>query len=269
MNIITTLADALLQAQRDAACMPLPSVTQPGFTLAQGFEVADEMRRRRIAAGERPRGYKIGFTNRSIWQRYGVFAPIWGPVWDSTLTLLDGATATLSLAGLCQPRLEPEIVFGIARTPRAGMNAAELAGCIEWVAHGTEVVHTHFEGWRFTAADTVADFALHGRLLVGPRVPAGRIQDLGPALAGLEVQLLQDGAEVDRGQGSIVLDGPLDALRLWVDAMAAQPQQWPIVPGDVVTTGTITDAWPLAPGQQWQTRLSDSRLSGLSLTVVD
>ena len=100
-------------------------------------------------------------------------------------------------------------------------------------------------------------------------MPAGRFQDLGPALAGLEVQLLQDGVEVDRGQGSIVLDGPLDALRLWVDAMAAQPQQWPIVPGDVVTTGTITDAWPLAPGQRWQTRLSDSRLSGLNLTVVD
>ena len=46
-----------------------------------------------------------------------------------------------------------------------------------------------------------------------------------------------------------MLDGPLNALRLWVDAMAAQPQHWPIAPGDVVTTGTITDAWPLVPGQ--------------------
>jgi 2-oxo-3-hexenedioate decarboxylase len=37
--------------------------------------------------------------------------------------------------------------------------------------------------------------------------------------------------------------------------------------GDVVTTGTITDAWPLAPGQRWNTRLSDARLSPLSLQV--
>jgi 2-keto-4-pentenoate hydratase len=62
-----------------------------------------------------------------------------------------------------------------------------------------------------------------------------------------------------------VLDGPLDALRIWVDAMHAQPQQWPIVAGDIVTTGTLTDAWPLAPGERWQTVLSDPRLPGLTL----
>ena len=36
------------------------------------------IRRLRIARGERPLGYKIGFTNRGIWDRYGVHAPIWG-----------------------------------------------------------------------------------------------------------------------------------------------------------------------------------------------
>ena len=75
----------------------------------------------------------------------------------------------MSLAPFVQPRLEPEIMFGFARAPRAGMSEAELAGCIEWVAHGFEIVHTHFDGWRFRHADTVADFALHGRLFVGPR----------------------------------------------------------------------------------------------------
>ena len=70
-----------------------------------------------------------------------------------------------------QPRLEPEIVRFRARTPRAGMSLIELQGCLDWVAHGFEIVHTHFDGWRFTAPDTVADFALHGRLRVGPRVP--------------------------------------------------------------------------------------------------
>jgi 2-oxo-3-hexenedioate decarboxylase len=40
---------------------------------------------------------------------------------------------------------------------------------------------------------------------------------------------------------------------------------WRVVAGEFVTTGTITDAWPLAPGERWQTRLSDMRLLGLSL----
>ena len=262
-----TLADDLLKARQTATCLPLPTETHAGFGIEQAYELADDIRHRRMAAGEHVRGYKIGFTNRGIWPKYGVHAPIWAPVWDSTLTLLDGTEATLRLAGLVQPRLEPEIVFCFASSPRAGMGEAELAACINWVAHGFEVVHTHFEAWRFQAADTVADFGLHGRLLVGPQVPITSFTAPGHELASVKLQLMRDGIEVDKGQGSAVLDGPLNALRLWVDAMAAQPQHWTITPGDVVTTGTLTDAWSLLPGQYWQTRLSDPLLSGLSLTI--
>ena len=205
-----------LMAARDAAThAALPTSQQSGFSLADGYAVADEIRSRRIARGEHPRGYKIGFTNRSIWPKYGVFAPVWAPVWDSTLTLLDGTDARLSLAGLVQPRLEPEIVFGFARAPRAGMSEPELAACIEWVAHGIEIVHTHFDGWRFQAPDTVADFGLHGRLLVGPRVPVADFADLSTELPALHLQLLRSEAAVDEGKGSAVLDGPLNALRVW------------------------------------------------------
>jgi 2-keto-4-pentenoate hydratase len=259
------LVAELLAAHEAAARVPPVTARDAGFSMAEAYAVADRLRAARIARGERPRGYKIGFTNRGIWPVYGVHEPIWGPVWDTTLQWLDGTEATVSLAGLSQPRLEPEIAFGFASAPRAGMSLAELAGCLEWVAHSFEIVHTHYEAWRFKAADTVADFALHGRLLVGPRVPVGRYADLGSELAALKLELRRDGEPVDRGVASIVLDGPLNALRLWVDAMAAQPQRWPIGAGDVVTTGTITDAWPLVPGQRWETRLDDSRLSGLVL----
>ena len=68
--------------------------------------------------------------------------------------------------------------------------------------------------------------------------------------------------------GSIVLDGPLHALRQWIDAMAATTPTWRVVPGEFVTTGTITDAWPMRPGQHWQTRLSDARLAALSLHTI-
>lgn len=247
----------------------LPSAVDPSFGLDEGYAVADALRTRRIARGERPVGYKIGFTNRGIWARYGVYAPIWGPVWDTTLRHVDDGHAEVSLRGLVQPRLEPEVAFGFASVPRAGMSEAELAGCLEWVAHSFEVVHTHFDDWRFAAADGVADFALHGRLFVGPRVPVDRFDSLGAELAALRVELHEDTrGVVEQGRADIVLDGPLNALRLWIDAMHAQPQGWPIRPGDVVTTGTITDAWPLLPGEQWSTRLSDARLSGLRLRTV-
>ena len=269
MDDVLACADDLLEARSSARLVQLLSDRFAAFDLVAGYAVADAIRQRRIAAGERPVGYKIGFTNRGIWERYGVHAPIWGPVWDSSLVFIDASEATVSLAPFVQPRLEPEIVVGFAEAPRAGMSVAQLAGCIDWVAHGFEIVHTHFDAWRFRPADTVADFALHGRLLVGPRVPIAEFDDLPKRLASIDVTLLRDGEAVDRGHSSIVLGGPLHALRIWVDAMAVQTPGWPIRAGDIVTTGTITDAAPMRPGEHWQSGLSEPRLCGLRLLGTD
>ncbi|MEP7057465.1 MAG: hydratase [Caldimonas sp.] len=260
-------AGALLVAYDTATRLPLLTARPGGLALTEAYAIADETRRRRIERGERQLGYKIGFTNRSIWPKYGVHAPIWGSIWDGTVAQIEGTRHSVSLAGLVQPRLEPEVMFGFARAPSAGSSVAELVDCIEWVAHGFEIVHTHFDDWRFEAADTVADFALHGRLMVGPRIPIERFADARNELAALHIVLLKNGTTVDEGDGKIVLDGPLDALRLWVDAMHAQQRRWPIAAGDIVTTGTLTDAWPLAPGERWATMLSDARLPGLVLDV--
>ncbi len=262
------IASQLMAAREQAALTSLPSA-EGGFSLEQAYAVGEAIRKRRLAAGEKPLGYKIGFTNRNIWPRYGVYAPIWAPVWDSTVRMLDGTSATLSMAGLVQPRLEPEVVFGFARAPAPGISANELIDCLAWVAHGFEIVNTHFDGWRFTAADSVADFALHGALLVGPRCDPQRFEALSDDLAALTVELSCDGRVVEQGQGTAVLDSPLLALHLWLQAMTVHSPQWQVEAGDMVTTGTITDAWPIAAGQQWQTRLSDARLSGLSLSITD
>jgi 2-oxo-3-hexenedioate decarboxylase len=259
------LADDLLAARSQARLLPVPT----DLDLAAAYRVAAINDQRRLGAGERPAGWKIGFTNRSIWPRYGVHQPIWARVWDSTLTLLDGAEAQVSLAGLVQPRIEPEIVFGLASTPTPGMDEAALRGCLAWVAHGVEIVHTHFEGWRFGgAADPVADFGLHGRLLVGPRSSVADWPRLGPDLAAMPLTLWRAEAEVDRGLGSAVLDGPLTALRLWLQAMQVHSPDWRVQPGDVVTTGTLTDAWPVAAGETWRTQPGDARLQGLQLRFV-
>lgn len=262
MNPEAALADALLAARAGATHLALPQ----GLDLAGAYRVSALIDARRRAGGEAPRGWKIGFTNRSIWPRYGVHQPIWARVWDSTLTLLDGTMADVALAGLVQPRIEPEIVFGFAQAPGHGMDETELLACLAWVAHGVEIVHTHFDGWRFqSAAEPVADFGLHGRLLVGPRRLPGEWANPGAALASLSLDLLQSGVVVDRGRGALVLDGPLSALRHWLAAMAEHTPDLRVLPGEVVTTGTLTDAWPVAPGQTWSTRPDDPRLPGLRL----
>ena len=62
----------------------------PGLDVPAAYQRALAVRRLRIDRGERPRGFKVGFTNRAIWQRYNVDSPIWGTVWDSTLAFCQG-----------------------------------------------------------------------------------------------------------------------------------------------------------------------------------
>jgi 2-keto-4-pentenoate hydratase len=259
------LAQELLRAW-DAGTLIEPLPSRRGLDLNAAYGVADRLIGLREARGERRVGWKIGFTNRTIWQRYGVHAPIWAPVWDTTLVATDAADTTVSLAGLSQPRIEPEVVFGFRRAPAPGLDAAALFDCIDWVAHGFEIVHTHCAGWRFEqAADTVADFALHGRLVIGPRVSVRDWPTMAADLAALRLALHCDGREVDAGVGRNVLDGPLHALAAWLRAMARDTPRWRVQAGEFVTTGTLTDAWPLRPGQRWNTTLSETRLPGLTL----
>ena len=238
-----------------------------GLSVGEAYERALSVRQLRLARGEQPRGYKVGFTNRGIWPRYGVFAPIWGTVWNTTLVDCEGE-GQLSLAGTCQPRIEPECVFGLAATPPAQASLQNLRDCLDWVAPGFEIVQSHMPDWKFTAADTVADGGLHARLLVGTRVPASQLPREAAAfdaqLAAANIVLTRNGERVDEGRGANVLDGPLQALAHFVAALRDCPGAADLQPGDVVTTGTWTDAWPVRRGEHWRAAF-DAPLSALAV----
>jgi 2-oxo-3-hexenedioate decarboxylase len=147
------------------------------------------------------------------------------------------------------------------------MDESDLLGCIGWVAHGFEIVHSLFPGWRFAAADTVAAFALHGAYRLGPRTPIMQAPREGwlSALARFEISLHRDGLAMDRGQAVNVLDGPLSALRHLNDLLAMDPHNPPLAAGEVVTTGTVTRAFPVKPGETWHTELRGLDLPGLTI----
>jgi 2-oxo-3-hexenedioate decarboxylase len=226
-----------------------------GLPLAEAYERALSVRELRIQRGEQPRGYKVGFTNRNIWARYGVYAPIWGTVYDSTLAFCQDE-GEVWLAGTCQPRLEPECVFGLTATPPARATLDDLRQCIAWFAPGFEIVQSHQPDWKFAAADTVADGGLHARLLVGRKVDAATLPadaaGFERALAAARITLYRNGEKVDEGAGANVLDGPLHALLHFLNALRDCPGATDLQAGDVVTTGTWTDAWPVQPGQRWR-----------------
>lgn len=230
-----------------------------GTDLGEAYRRALAVRGLRCARGEKPAGYKIGFTNRTIWERYQVYAPIWGTVWDSGLVRCNGE-GELTLAGTCQPRLEPELVFGLRATPKRDAALQDLLDAVEWVAPGFELVQSHLPDWKFTAPDTIVDGGLHARLLVGqPLAPAALGADAAAfdaALAQARVELCKGSQVVERGSGADVLDSPLRALYHFLVELRACPGACDLQAGDVVTTGTWTDARTVTPGETWTARFS-------------
>jgi 2-oxo-3-hexenedioate decarboxylase len=245
------------------------SKVYPDFGLKDAYNVTATVRAGREARGARSIGRKIGFTNRTIWAEYGVYAPIWGYVYDDTVQDLTPEGAEVSLSGLAEPRIEPEIVFGLAAPPAPGMDEQALIRCIDWIAHGFEIVQSIFPNWAFQAADTVAAYGLHGRLFVGPRhSAASRRDEWAHELSRFEIDLFRNGALVDSGAAANVLDGPLLALRHLAETLAQDELSPALAAGEIVTTGTLTRAFPVAAGEEWNTRLTGIPLEPARIRFV-
>ena len=226
----------------------------PGLTPESGYAAARQLHAHRLAQGWKLAGRKIGFTNRTLWDRYGVHEPMWGWVYDRTLIEARNDQASVALAGLVQPRIEPEIAFKLSKPPRG-----DLADCIEWMAHSVEIVQCHHPQWKVTIADCTADNGLHGRLIVGAPLP------LSDNLAQLEARLFKGDRLVDKGVGANVLGGPLLSLAHLVELLSKHPDA-PLRAGEIITTGVLTDAHPVARGETWRTEVTG--LPGLTLTFA-
>ena len=250
----------LLNHYDSGHCWPGALDLDGKYLVSEAYQDALSVRSLRLARGEKPLGYKIGFTNRKIWDLYKVYAPMWGTVWDTTVTYSSNSQATLSLQNICQPRLEPEIVFGFKATPKANASLQDLYDSLDWLAPGFEIVQSHRPNWKFTAAETVADSGLHAKLAIGEKLHissfSSNAADLIKQLAQASAELFKGDQLVETGQGTNVLDSPLEALNYFVKELRDCPGATDIQPGDVVTTGTWTDAWPLNAGESWRVKFS-------------
>jgi 2-oxo-3-hexenedioate decarboxylase len=129
-------------------------------------------------------------------------------------------------------------------------------------------VQSHFPDWKFAAADCTAAFGLHGALVIGaPLAVTDRNRAvLAAALPDFTLTLRRAGAMIDTGIGANVLDSPALALVHLARVLARQPQFPALAAGEIVTTGTVTDAWPVAPGETWTSDYGALGLPGVTLT---
>ena len=260
------------QGLRRATQIPRSRPTDPTFDVAAGYDVLREIEnRRRIVQGWQPVGRKIGFTNTTIWSRYGVYQPMWAHIWTHSTHYAKDGHATLALKPFVQPRIEPEVVFRLKTALPPTSDPLGILRCIEWIAPGIRDRPMPFPGLEIRGG------GLHRRLRPARRARGRARRSRSPI------------ATARRGRGrpaDVQADAAARAVRWSIGASvrtcsaspthgarasrsgcsAAQPQFPPLAPGEIVTTGTITDAWPVAPGETWASDYGTLGIGGVTLS---
>ena len=263
---LATLAREMKDAQDRVSQLSPFSSRVAGFDVASAYAVADLIHRERVHEGAAPVGRKIGFSNPDMWAAYGVGEPIWGHVYDSTVVFASGGHVRCDLGRFVEPKIEPEIVLHLHATPAPGGGLAGILASIDWIAHGFEIVQSHFPGWKFRAADTIVDGGLHGGLLVGEPQTIDRLGgDLTKRLERFSLSLFRNDTIRDVGTGANVLGNPLLAVAHLMEIIERQPQSQPLRAGELVTTGTITAAHSVRAGECWRTEVKGIGLPGLTV----
>jgi 2-oxo-3-hexenedioate decarboxylase len=262
---IRAIADEVAAALTYHHQIPTFSSRPRGLTVAEAYRVTPLLRALFEDRGEKVTGRKIGFANREMWKVYDVQSPVWGYATSHTTYEL-AHDAVVPVRNYVEPRIEPEIMFGLKQQPLPDMSDLALLDCIEWVSLGYEVVQSIFPHWKFTAADTVAANGVHGAIYVGNRhAIAPRRAEWSRELASFTIELFCNGKLSQRGGGALVLDSPLLALRHLAELTAHDLYNPPCGSGEIISTGTLTLAMPVTEGQTWTTKASGIPLEDITI----
>lgn len=262
---LKAIAAKVIASLDDHGQIPLFSSLRQRLDLEDAYRVTPLLRAAFEARGEKIIGRKIGFTNRDMWKAHGVQAPIWGYCTDGTTFALEDRQIQC-VKDFAEPRIEPEIIFGLKKAPLPSMDQSALLDCIDWISLGYEVVQSIYPGWKFAASDTVAANALHGALLVGKRHSiAPRKEAWQNELATFRAELYCDGKLSQTGGGEFVLGSPLVALHHLVELLDDDPNNPPLDAGEVISTGTLTLAMPVSAGQTWTAKVQGISLEDITL----
>lgn len=179
--------------------------------------------------GARPlKGYKLGLLSPAKQQQMGIDTPIYGRI-DPPMLL----ESSVRLADFIQPRVEPELALVLAADVAAGASPAAARAAVGGFFLGVDVLDSVWVGYKFSAAEVVADNTSGGVFLLG-----GRLLDAPPEG---ELRLSLNGELVGAGPVSALGD-PGERLS-WLAAQVGG-----LLAGQTIFLGSPAAAQPAAPG---------------------
>jgi 2-keto-4-pentenoate hydratase len=237
---VDAIAGQLLAAYRSRTTTSPPTRTYPGLTVDEAYAIQQRQVDTWTGAGARIAGYKIGLTSAAIQQQFGVDQPDYGHLLSD---MVYGADQPIPGGAFLQPRAEPEVALVLGADLRGpGLSPADVLSATAYALPAIEIIDSRVTGWQITLADTIADNASSGGLVLG--ATATPVAGLDLALLGCVLR--RNGRIEQTGAGAAVMGSPLHAATWLANTLTARGAR--LAAGHVILTGSMTAAVPVSPG---------------------
>ncbi len=247
---VQDIAQQLLRAEQEKSLLPLLTETYAGLTPQDAYAVQLAVVAAKTARGDRAVGKKIGLTSPKMQDLFGVREPDYGHLLQSMVIESGGL---LACADLVQPKVEAEVAFFLGRDLQGpGVTLEAVLAATDWVCPALEIIDSRFHHWQITLADTIADNASSGRVVVN-RADARSVTALD--LAAVAMPLERNGNGVTQGSGAAVLGHPAAAVAWLANKLTEFGMG--LRTGELILSGSIGGAIDAHPGDHFCACLSD------------
>jgi len=165
-------ADILMNAEKERKQAVQLTKTFPGITIEDSYAISSEVAKRKIAAGARLIGHKVGLTSKAMQRSSQIDEPDYGYLMDFMM-IPDGAK--VAHENFCLPRVEVELAFVLGKALKGpGIGLTDVLRATEYVVPALEIVDARLQDPR-KIFDTVADNGAAAGIVVGGR-PVGPLE---------------------------------------------------------------------------------------------
>ncbi|WLQ31937.1 2-oxo-hepta-3-ene-1,7-dioate hydratase [Streptomyces castrisilvae] len=170
------LAAEIERAHTERTVLPRITARHPEATVEDSYAIQGLWRDRRIEAGRRLVGRKIGLTSRAMQAATGISEPDYGVMFDDTVW---DNSAVVPFDAFSNVRIEVELAF-LLKAPLKGPHCTvfDVLRATEYVIPALEILNSHFELAGRTIVDTIADNAAYGGMVLGGNPVAPHAVDL-------------------------------------------------------------------------------------------
>ncbi len=229
------------------------------ISIEDAYNISQRMIDRRLAAGEKIIGKKIGATSKAVQQMLNISQPDFGFLTDS-MAYSDGQEMPISKL-LIQPKAEGEIAFILKKDLTGpGVTNADVLAATEYVVPCFEVVDSRIENWNIKIEDTVADNASCGLFVLGDTPISPDSVDF----ENCEMTVEKNGVVISTGIGSAALGSPVNCVTWLANTLGEFGIG--LKAGDVILSGSLVPLEPIQAGDDM--RVSISGIGSTSVRFV-